>query len=540
MTFKYTDQQRKIKRVSTDISVQHSLHSPEHSPKQNSNSEVLPAVVGNGITVNSPDPFSKYNENFNDNNYIDTMNKSKKGYALKLQNEKNKNYALKNEICLKTVNPIFSVVTDLSNTEFDSITSPIDKNGNDIFRNCISPFKADYENIVRNLHTVGDGDIRNMSPLLSKIVVEILDIDNNDSDHTNKKDLKRTISGSFENNINKQEIKNNITPLKDEIDDDIISMKNVKNDDNKELIQKNNLSPCGQNNSILTTNFKKISPLSSPVLSSFGSPVNSEKSISNLNPNVDVHSNVNKNVKPSQNMQNNQNLQNIQNTEMNPNSLKLIQSMKFLNSPSASELHGKYDMESISFIKDLRRRKSEMSFNVNLIDQSKYVPLRRRSTGDMAENMLVLELEKNELINKSEDINDNKENVNENNPTTQEDEKISKNEDNFSSIGKKNMNEMKYIKEIHEIIKTQEKEKEMITLVDKDKEKMKEKEKEKEKEPYNRSTKITKPTPPSSSIKTKNEMKLKFERLLSGTTKPPGKNYLFICYAFIFIFVFFI
>ena len=201
--------------------------------------------------------------------------------------------------------------------------------------------------------------------------------------------------------------------------------------------------------SILTTKFQKISPLSSPVISSFGSPVNSEKSISNLNPNVDV----NKSVKPSQNMQNNQNLQNIQNTEMSPNSLKLIQSMKFLNSPSASELHGKYDMESISFIKDLRRRKSEMSFNVNLIDQSKYVPLRRRSTGDMAENILVLELEKDDLITNSENINENKENVNENNSTILEDEKINNDKENLSSLHLKNLNEIKYIKEIHEIIR---------------------------------------------------------------------------------------
>lgn len=92
----------------------------------NIGSDLLPSVTGSNVTVDSPDPFSKFNNNNNRPSYSHTNASNSR--RSKLSGDLKKN-------------------TDSRNISINMA------NKNDVFTKTFSPFKPDYEEICREVRS---------------------------------------------------------------------------------------------------------------------------------------------------------------------------------------------------------------------------------------------------------------------------------------------------------------------------------------------------------------------------------------------------
>ena len=451
--------------------------------------EFLHNVKGNYESIDSPDPYSKYSSNF-DQTSKTKSSCSSSNFSVKLSRQCSRydndekssenlmNTTIRKNFMDKIRNSPLSDLSPKMNT--NSHISPkmntnshiiLDTNAdvNDIFRQTVSPFKSNYDEMIDKLRLKDDTDV--------------VQSDNKNTHTNNDKDKENINSKNNARDSGNNNNKNDDHHLKYATNENIIFNEEIKSKVGKDIKLKKNNS---QGNDVQ-------SPEGFPGFNEINNGSQEEDSFSrmsqeqNLDKSEDVKvlilnkKNIYENNKYFQNIEfihsrDNVNEKNVE-TENNIEKESKIEKMNetLLTSSTKSDFVlyrneiENNDIDTINFIKNLRRRKSEMTFN----------DVAGRSVRKLSTEYLLDEI----LENANEDIDRNY------------DKRKDKNEKNLNCMHRKEEEkEMKI-----ELTKDNENEKENLKRL--------EIEKEQEKESFIRSTRIMKPSPPIGGLKIKNEIK---------------------------------
>ena len=419
--------------------------------------EFLPAVSGNNVTIDSPDPYSKFNSNYNHHPKKKSSYSSSNNFPIKStiqcvrhdidekSSENLMNSTIRKNFIDKTrrspnVNPDINISPNTTtyispnNHISPDFHTPKDDKSDDIFRQTVSPFKSDYGvmiNILRdspiscNTHIIQNGNN---------------DTDNIDTDHNVKNNNydNNNCSSEFLNNNNNNNNNNiNRKSIKDIV-------KDAKSD--KNYLEKYELqSPEG---------FQGIREINGE-----NQETNSSSFSEKFN---EINFETAKKVGKSYTFESS----NEKNYEMNENFLNIeftqgIEKSEFTNNVEKKNSEN-YD-DSISFVESLRRRKSDMTFN----------HIATHTVRRLSNDYLLDEI----FENKDNDMNKKDKN-----------NYISKKSDLKEDVEK--IFDKEIVREKNKLIGREGTD-----------------EKEMEKESYNRSTRIMKPSPPPSGLKIKNEIR---------------------------------